>query len=109
MRKIHESDGLLILPKSIYLLVFLSVVFALLALVSDILVFFASFGNFASQKDYYFLLSPMICSLIGLSFGFWAKDKARNYSLVSSEGCLAEILIYLNFIILAIFFFSLCA
>ena len=109
MRKIHESDELPALPNSIYLLIFLSMVFAILSLVLDIRSFFASFGNFAFQKDYYFLWGSIVFSLMGISFGFWAKDKAQNYSIVSNQGCLAEILIYLNFIILAIFFVSLCA
>ena len=109
MRKIHESDIQPVATKNIYLFIGISVAFAVLSLAADLLLFFESFGNFNSEYETYFLLIPLIGSFIGLFFGILAKDIARNYLAVSKQGCLAEVSIYLNIIVFALYFFSLCA
>ena len=108
MRKIHESDFPVVLPRNIYLFIGVSCTFVFLSLAANLLVFDISYGNLDFKYENFLFLSPLIFSLLGVTFGYLAKETARNYLAVSNPGCLAEALIYVNFITLGVFFVFLC-
>ena len=93
MRKIHESDFPLVIPKGFYLLISVSVVFVLFSVVTDLILIIKGF-NF----PFFVGVLPFICNGLGFIFGILAKEKARNYQPVSKEGCLADAFIFGNVI-----------
>jgi len=98
-------------PRSVYLLIGISLVFVLFSLSADlafvaILVGILDLSITKSINSYFW--TPLIGSSTGLIFGILAKEKARNHAVVLEQGCLVDIFIYLNLIILAVHVFFFC-
>jgi hypothetical protein len=108
MRKIQESDFPIILPRNVYWFIAISGVFAFLSLAANLLVLSVSYGNQNYKHEIFLILGPLICSLLGIMFGYLAKEIIRNHLAVSKSGCIVDALIYMNFITLGVFFVFLC-
>jgi hypothetical protein len=104
VNKTKESDVQLAASKSVYGFVAISVAFAFFSLLAGSLLIVDLLKNLRTTSMDAIHWAPLLISFVGFTFGFLAKEKAKNNKAFPEQGCAANLIIYSNVIIPLLYF-----